>query len=156
LDATSPKHDGYDKAGVEEKLNQTPVTKHPLIRTSSPAGILKCVESLKHAREEEQLTMVQEDALSGDGTNDKKQHLIERLDKSKDSKGGKRSRDPGKVLHPDLVKAKQQDQAVSKKSLYQPVLLGTAFDHLGRSPSKPSNSTKNKEQAKSITSFINP
>ena len=123
MDATSPKHGGFDKAGVEEKLAQTPVTKHPLIRTSSPAGILKCVESLKHAREEEQLTMVQEDALSGDGTIVQKQLLIERLDKSKDSKGLKRSRDLGKVLHPDLVKAKQQDSTVSKRSLYQPVLL---------------------------------
>ena len=114
------------------------MTKHPLIRTSSPAGILKCVESLKNAREEEQLTMVQEDALSGDGPNDKK-HLIERLEKSNVSKSGKRARESGKVLHPDLVKAKKQDHTVSKKSLFKPVLLGTSFDHLGRSPSKPSH-----------------
>ena len=100
--------------------------------------------------------MVQEDALSGDGPNDKK-HLIERLEKSNVSKSGKRARESGKVLHPDLVKAKKQDHTVSKKSLFKPVLLGTSFDHLGRSPSKPSHvqTTKNKEHTKSIASMNN-
>ena len=97
------------------------------------------------------MSLAKDKALNGISPDGQKQ--IDRFDKSKALRNGKQSAEKSRLLHPDLVKAKQQDQGASKKSLFQPVLNSLASDHLGRGHLKPSISTKNKEQGKSSTSF---